>query len=60
MAVLSDIGPEGYQRATAGRLIWGSSLICAMVSRVMYLARWTAHLMAWTAPFSSANMALSF
>ncbi|WP_457813290.1 hypothetical protein [Sinorhizobium meliloti] len=34
MAVLSDIEPEGYQRATAGRLICGSSLICAMVSSV--------------------------
>jgi hypothetical protein len=25
-----DISPEGYQRTTAGRLIWGSPLICAM------------------------------
>ena len=31
------------QRATAGRLMSGSSLKGAMVSRVMYLARWTAH-----------------
>ena len=31
------------QRATAGRLMVGSSFIWAMVSNVMYLARWTAH-----------------
>jgi hypothetical protein len=43
MAVLSDIGPEGYQRATAGRLIWGSSLICADGLKGHVAARWTAH-----------------
>jgi len=42
-AVLSDLEPDEYQRATAGRLICGSSLICAMVSSVRYRARWTAH-----------------
>src|SRR6476620_11087202 len=36
------MGREG-QRATAGRLTKGSSLNGAMVSSVMYLARWTAH-----------------
>jgi hypothetical protein len=35
-------GREG-QRATAGKLTNGSSLNSAMVSSVMYLARWTAH-----------------
>ncbi len=42
-AVLSGAGRRGYQRATAGRLICGSSLIDAIVSSVMYLARCTAH-----------------
>jgi len=60
MAVLSDIEPEEYQRATAGRPMCGSSLICARVSSVRYLARCTAHLMAWTAPFPSAKMAEVF
>ena len=32
------------QRATAGRLMMGSSLKGAIVSSVMYRARWTAHL----------------
>jgi hypothetical protein len=39
MAVLSGKGRRGYQRATAGRLICGSSLIDAIVSSVIYLAR---------------------
>jgi len=56
VAVLSGMG-RADQRATAGRLMMGSSLIWLIVSSVMYLARWTAHLMAWTAPFPSAKMA---
>lgn len=33
----------------AGRLTIGSLLIWPMISSVMYLARWTAHWMAWAA-----------
>ena len=46
------------QDATAGRLMTGSSPIGAMVSSVMYLARWTAHLMAWIAPVRTVRMGL--
>jgi hypothetical protein len=42
VAALSGMGRED-QRATAGRLMKGSSLKGAMVSSVMYLVRWTAH-----------------
>jgi hypothetical protein len=42
VAVLSGIGGAD-QRATAGRLMRGSSLIWLMVSSVMYLARCIAH-----------------
>lgn len=35
--------PGTGQLAAAGRLMSGSSLIAAMVSRVRYLERWTAH-----------------
>ncbi|WEJ08574.1 hypothetical protein [Sinorhizobium prairiense] len=59
MAAFSGMGRDD-QRATAGRLMSGSSLIRLMVSSVMYLTRWTAHLMAWTAPFPSAKMAAVF
>lgn len=37
------LGPGADQLAAAGRLMSGSSLIAAIVSRVMYLDRWTAH-----------------
>ncbi|KQX58587.1 hypothetical protein N185_30230 [Sinorhizobium sp. GW3] len=42
VAAFSGMGRDD-QRATAGRLMSGSSLIWLMVSSVMYLARWTAH-----------------
>ena len=44
MKVVANLGAGLLdQRATTGRLIIGSSLKGAMVSSVMYLARWTAH-----------------
>ncbi|MEZ0018021.1 hypothetical protein ABIE76_002668 [Sinorhizobium fredii] len=42
VAAFSGMGRDD-QRATAGGLMSGSSLIWLMVSSVMYLARWTAH-----------------
>lgn len=42
VAAFSGMGGDD-QRATADRLMSGSSLIWLMVSSVIYLARWTAH-----------------
>src|SRR3954464_5404999 len=53
-AILSSVGCLG-QAATVGRVTVGASLRGAMVSRLMYRARWTAHLMAWTAPRSASG-----